>query len=171
MQSYAFPLFSMISGVFKENSNRSGNFDHNGTVLVSATPSNNRENPPSFTKDYQFIDRSKSGKSCISRKRKFATSGMNSYRLWLLEESSIKSISLIKHAIRKGTRCHYESSWRKWDSWCRRREIDPIRCPLNNILDFLIDYFHEGYDEYCTIVGFRSAISAYHDLIQGVLVE
>ena len=126
---------------------------------------------PSFAKDELFIDRSKSGKSCIIRKRKFTTPGMNIFWLGLLEEPSIEPICVIKHAIRKGTSSHHESSWRKWDSWCRRREIDPIRCPLNNILDFLIDYFHEGYDEYYTIAGFRSVISAYHVPMQGVSVE
>lgn len=62
------------------------------------------------------------------------------------ERLSKESISLITNARKTSTSSHYESSWRKWDSWCRWREIESIRCPLKSILDFLTGCFHEGYE-------------------------
>ena len=49
-----------------------------------------------------------------------------------------------------------------WNSWCRQRGFDPIRCDLNPILEFLTEIFHQGL-EYNTICDCRSAILAYHD--------
>lgn len=85
MDSYAvfcFPTFLFDRSGFKESGNRSGNFELNntnvaGTVLLSITPSNGSEKASSSTKDVQSIDRSILGKSCISRKRKLTTPGMD----------------------------------------------------------------------------------------------
>ena len=81
---------------------------------------------------------------------------------WIASEGiSKESATIIANARRAGTITHYESSLRKWHSWCVRRQIDPIKCPLTHILDFLTECFHEGF-QFNTIAGFRSAIS-YHE--------
>ena len=93
---------------------------------------------------------------------------MDSFRERLSsEEISKESATLITNARQSGTIAHYESSWRKWHSWCVRRQIDPIICSLTHILDFLTERFHEGF-QYNTIAGFRSAISAYDNPIEGI---
>ena len=54
----------------------------------------------------------------------------------------------------------------KWSSWCIRRKIFPIRSPISCILDFLADRFKRGL-EYNTVGSYKSAISAFHDPIDG----
>ena len=61
---------------------------------------------------------------------------------------------------------NYESAWKKWVGWCAGREIDPFQCDINSIINYLAFLFQEGY-EYRTICLHRSAISAYHDSVDG----
>ena len=49
------------------------------------------------------------------------------------------------------------------------REIDPIRYPLNNILELLTECDQNG-NVYNEMAGFRSASSAYQDPIFGITV-
>lgn len=94
-------------------------------------------------------------------------SGMDCVRKSLFAEGiSEESAKLIIQARRGGTRSHYESAWGKWCSWCSERQISPTGCSLNHILQFLTELFHKGL-EYSTISGYRSAISAYHDICDG----
>lgn len=74
---------------------------------------------------------------------------------------------LVTGARREGTKTAYESSWRKWASWCHQKKICPTRGPLNSILDFLAELFEKGL-EYSTICGYRSATSAYHEPINAL---
>ena len=85
------------------------------------------------------------------------------------EELSKQAIQLISASRRKSTVSRYESAWRKWSSWCRRKQVDTVWCPLNFILDFLSDAYSEGL-QYSTIAGYRSAILAFHGPIDGVKV-
>ena len=64
---------------------------------------------------------------------------------------------------------HYESAWGKWDSWCNRKQVDPISGRLNSVLDFLAELFHSGL-EWSTSPSYRSSISAFHDPIEGFSV-
>ena len=92
---------------------------------------------------------------------------MDSLRERLNAEVSEESAALIINARRSGTNAHYESAWCKWHSWCYQRQVDPIKCSVNKILQFLTECFNMGY-EHSTIAGFSSAISAYHDPIKGI---
>ena len=40
---------------------------------------------------------------------------------------------LLSASVRKSTNKTYDSSWRKWNGWCDRRQIDPISAGLNNV--------------------------------------
>ena len=55
---------------------------------------------------------------------------------------------------------------KKWVGWCTGKEIDPFRCDINSIINYLASLFQQGY-EYGTICSHRSAISAYHDSVDG----
>ena len=79
----------------------------------------------------------------------------------------IRRVILFANATRPGTVFNYKSAWRKWDS---RRKIDPIICPIRDVVQFLTEFFQKGF-KYNTITGFGSAISAYHDPIQGISVD
>lgn len=48
-----------------------------------------------------------------------------------------------------------------------RQEMCPTRCYISYILDFLVEFFAEGY-QYNTIRLHRSALSAFNDPIQGI---
>ena len=98
----------------------------------------------------------------FSGKRKLAVPGTNRFKKKLFAEGILKeSASLISDAQRSDTVSHDESVWRKWDSWCKGRQINPITCPLNFILDFLAQCY-EGLP-FNTIAKFRSVISVYYD--------
>jgi len=99
-----------------------------------------------------------------------STSGLDSLRGKLQAEGvSEKAPNLITDSRREGTKSHYESSWRKWSSWCSKKQIDPFRSPITFVLEFLSDLFDQGL-EYQTNAGYRSALSAYHDPIEGTPV-
>lgn len=76
---------------------------------------------------------------------------------------------LIKQSKALGTRSHYKSAWNSFNSWCSERKVNPISCSLEIILNYLGSLFEKG-REYCTINGHRSAISAFHQAIEGVPV-
>lgn len=97
-------------------------------------------------------------------------SGLDGFREKLqAERISQKTASLITASRRRGKTSHYESVWCKWSGWCDRKQVDPFRSTVNSVLEFLSDMFDEGF-EYNTIAGYRSALSAYHDPIDGVAV-
>jgi hypothetical protein len=63
----------------------------------------------------------------------------------------------------------YESSWKRWCSWCVSGQIDPISASLSNILSFLADCFDDGL-QYRSINVLRSALSSTHPKIDGYAV-
>ena len=67
---------------------------------------------------------------------------------------------------RSGTESQYKSCWGKWHSWCMEREINPVSCNLNFVLEFLTDLFYQNY-QYRTINVCMSTISASHLPIDG----
>ena len=73
---------------------------------------------------------------------------------------------LLISATRNSTQKTYESSWKRWCSWCDRRETDPISASLNSILSFLADCFDEGL-QYRSLNVLRSALSSTHPKIDG----
>ena len=78
----------------------------------------------------------------------------------MAEEGISESASdLIVLSRREGTLSSYSLAWNKWFSWCVEQNVDPVRCNVNWISDFLAFMFESGY-EYRTICTHRSAISA-----------
>ena len=73
---------------------------------------------------------------------------------------------LLSASVRKSTNKTYDSSWRKWNSWCDRRQIDPISAGLNNVLTFLSEQFKNNL-QYRTVNVLRSAISSTHQWVDG----
>ena len=89
----------------------------------------------------------------------------------LRERSSLPAVSetasrLIGNPRRSSSTGNYDSTWRKWVGWCRRRQTDAVSWDITPIWDFLGELFDGGY-EYRTINSHTSVISAYHQTIDG----
>ena len=106
----------------------------------------------------------------VDREQLFVVGGMEDYRgqtgaSGLSEDAA----ALLTYSRRKGTREAYRCSWQKWVGWCRERAHDPVRSPVEVVVEFIADMWKAGY-EYSTINGFRSAISAYHEQVESAPV-
>ena len=96
------------------------------------------------------------------------TSSLAGFRKTLLCEGISENAShIIVNFRRKGTLSNYESGWRKWGSWCLERKIDPFQAPVKDIIEYLTSLFNYV-NEYRTINLHRSAISAFHEYIDGL---
>lgn len=73
---------------------------------------------------------------------------------------------LMSKSVRLSTHRLYKSRYREYVRWCRKGTLDPISAPIVEIANFLAEKFHEGLS-YSTLCGYRSAISAYHDYVDG----
>ncbi|CAC5379702.1 unnamed protein product [Mytilus coruscus] len=65
---------------------------------------------------------------------------------------------LLSASWRKGTQKDYCSKFKKFNSWCSTRKIDPDKISLSQIADFLSYLFDSGL-QYRTIAGYRSTLS------------
>ena len=73
---------------------------------------------------------------------------------------------LITSAWRDSTNKNCDSAWRKWETWCSQKHINPLSAPIESILSFLAFQFHSGY-KYRSLNVYRSAISSIHPRIDG----
>ena len=80
---------------------------------------------------------------------------------------SVGATTLLDSAWRDKTKSTYESLFKRWDSWCKERDRDPIKGPIADILNFLAELFEQGY-EYRSLNSYRSAISSVHEKVDGV---
>ena len=48
----------------------------------------------------------------------------------------------------------YESQFQKWVSWCSTLSVDPISCPIGEVVNFLADLFEQGY-QYRSLNAYR----------------
>jgi len=141
---------------------------NSGLVSLDTSTLNKKSNTDSKRKTFVTEPNARGTSTC---NHQISTiSGVDTFRKQLSSEGISEEVTeLITSAWREGTLSRYESAWRKWGSWCDRRKIDPIRCSVNYILDFLSDSFTNGL-QHSTIAGYRSAISAYHSPIDGLKV-
>lgn len=167
-------VFSNTKSI-EENSSRGSNFVSNNSSLANPSMVSlgssivNRESYINSKNKKSFTEPSKRTTS-TSFEQNPSISGLDTFRKQLSEEGiSEKAATLITASRRKGTLSHYESAWRKWSSWCYKRKVDPVRCSINYILDFLSDSFDQGLS-HSTIAGYRSAISAFHSLVDGLKI-
>jgi len=144
---YAFPPFCLISKVVQKiRQDKSPNFN---------------SKPNLATKTKGFTKKSTKRKSPISGQS--TVSGVDSLRNRLTQSGiSSEAADLITNCRREFSSKNYESAWKKWV-----RKINPIRCDLKYILlNYLAVLFEQGY-QYRSIGNHRSAISAFHEPING----
>ena len=80
----------------------------------------------------------------------------------LLEEAT----ELMLSSWREKSSRSYDSKFQQWISWCRTRSVDPISCPVREVVNFLADPFTQGY-QYRSLNAFRSTISSVHNKVDG----
>ena len=66
---------------------------------------------------------------------------------------------LLTASWRKGTQKDYASKFKKFNSWCSSREVDPYCATLTQVTDFLTHLYTSGL-QYRTIAGYRSMLSS-----------
>ena len=96
---------------------------------------------------------------------------MNGFRGHFFEKGvSVKAANLISNSRRESSLSSYESSSKKWSGWYDRRAVNPFRCTLVSILDYLTSLFEKSL-EYNIIAVCRSLISAYHEKVDDMPVR
>ena len=99
------------------------------------------------------------------------TSCMESFRQRLQGQGFPQEVSeILLSSWRKRTARQYESAWRSWSGWCDCCQINCFLTSIKNILTYLAYLFHEKGLQYHTINVYRSAISAFHIPIDGVVI-
>jgi len=172
LKGYAFPPFSLIRQMSSESENRAEYGSDSGTAMaepdmvsdaarvndrVSTTPTEaeghteglQRPAPPTGMSQQTTTSRLE------SLRRQHSTTGVS-------KETS----ELLLAGWSKGTNTAYQSGWKRWSSWCERREIDSIRCGIQCFLDFITSLFKEGL-QYRSINLIRSAVSTTHLPVDG----
>ena len=138
--------------------------------MVPITTKYVHSKPLPLTKRGGHTDKPTRGDPSINKKWNTGLSSVAHFRESLIKEGiSGKAAELMSNARRKGTLSAYDSSWKKWGLWCSERNVDPFRCNLTFVLDFLSHLFEKGL-EYRTIGVYRSAISTSHHPIGGLNV-
>ena len=72
--------------------------------------------------------------------------------------------------MEKSTARQYERAWRSWSGWCDSWHISCFSTSIKNILTNLARLFHEKGLQYRIINVYRSAISAFHIPIDGMVI-
>ena len=106
--------------------------------MVPKLSRNEHSKPDSLSKIPRVFNESKKVGSSTLTKPILKNNGMESFREKLSSERiSGRASDLISKARRIGINSNYESTWRKLDSWCREKQVDPIRYDIILILDFI----------------------------------
>ena len=80
-----------------------------------------------------------------------------------------RAANLMLNARRASSSNTYSSPWRSWQAWCSKRGLDPYNSDVTFMADYIAELFESGYAPR-TIGVHRSAISAYHDPVDGMRV-
>ena len=144
----------------------------NSILAITTVVARSNENVHTTTKFIDLEERSfkKSKERNLSScpKQNLKISGMDGLRgVGLQTEGVSKEASkLMIKSRRSSSNSNYKSACGKWASWLAERKIDQFCSNINQIPEFLSRLFQNGV-QYRTINNYRSAISAFHDHIQG----
>ena len=96
---------------------------------------------------------------------------MENFRQSLQGQGFSQEVSdILLSSWRKNTARQYESVCRLWSGWCDSLQINCFSTSIKNIRTFLAHFFHEKGLQYSKINVYRSAISAFHIPIDGVVI-
>ena len=174
-KSFSLPISSLLldRGLTKQADNgqrRQSNLDCPGVdnpALVSSAAGTNNSTTKATPTMEKPSKKSPGGEPSSSKIRENAVGCFSGHREALQSKGFSDAASiLILSARRDSTTVSYSSYWRKWNTWCERKQINSYHANVRQISDFLALCFQEGY-AYRTICMIRSAISAYHDPMGG----
>ena len=165
------PLLPVEQMLDEDQDRESGSGTHCADLaspaLVSFVAEAGGESPGSVTDDARVVIIPGGEEPPFDRTRAAQVSGLEAFRERRVAQGfSEEAAALLEKSWRKGTRTAYSSAWRKWAGWCDERSLDPVHAPVVHVVEFFSDMLRAGY-EYSTINGFRSAISALHEPIDG----
>ena len=169
--SICFPPFlidrkSSLKSQGRGINNDSGNSKLACTTLVQSNSRSVHNRAFTPTPISGTFGRSQGTKTSSSVQQDFKTNDLENFRKNLFEKViSNTAANLISNSRGSGTTANYQSAWKKWVSWCSEGQIDPVTCSINFMLHFLGNLFENKY-EYSTLNAHRSAISAYHNLVE-----
>jgi len=171
LEAYAFPPFSLIPRVLQKVQ-----LEQASIMLITLAWQTQAwypkvlQNPILIPKRKDLLLNPDQEVHPLVKNQNSSASGMENFRQKISSEGlSEKAISLISCKRRKSSVSHYNSAWGKFSSWCIGKQADPFRCSLILILEFLSESYEKGL-QYNTLAGYRSAISAFHEPINGVTV-
>ena len=131
-----------LEGIVRKSNNFIDNTSLADSKLVSTTSPIVHSKPYSNPTPMGPFDEPSKPNTPSNTEPKPPVGGLDSFRDRIQAEGlSEKATELITASRRPGTRSHYKSAWGKWDSWCGTKQVDPFRCPLNFIIEFLTDSF------------------------------
>ena len=83
-------------------------------------------------------------------------------------ELSADARDLVAKARSSGTTRAYKSGRKKFSSWCDQRQTNPVSCPVELVVNFLAA--QQRLVLFGTLAGYRSAISHFHEKVDGMPV-
>ena len=85
-------------------------------------------------------------------------------------EISDETINIINASWRDSTKQQYRNYHQKWLQFCSKKQINPFKANINNVLSFLTDLFKSGLG-YSSINTARCALSSYFSLDNSVNIS
>ena len=83
-------------------------------------------------------------------------------------ELSADARDSVAKAKSSGTTRAYKSGWKKFSSWYDQRQTNPVSCPVELVVNFLVA--QQRLVLFGTLAGYRSAISHFHEKVDGMPV-
>ena len=80
-------------------------------------------------------------------------------QLYTSQRLSNEATDLILSSWRQKTSQSHDSLCRRWISWCTAWQADPVSGPIEDVVNFLAQLYHEGY-QYRSLGSYRSAIAS-----------
>ena len=103
-----------------------------GSTMVPTTTTNRHQKPSLSTSMSKPLEKSYGSFSPLSEEQNISLAG------FLL---SSNSLLMKEYQQRLPILCFSQIAFEKWVQWCRQGQVDPVRRPLNFILDFLTEPF------------------------------
>ena len=172
MKAYANPPWSSVHGSSAvpgsptEGEPSSNSPDLEDPVLVSKNPINVHRLPTNHSGETQ-PDPGKSYPGNATRTCNSPSSRVDYLRRRYQEQQLLEEATeLMLSSWREKSSRSYDSQFQKWITWCRMRSINPISCPVGEVVNCLADLSTQGY-QYRSLNAFRSTISSVHNKVNG----
>ena len=173
-QRICFPTDMSHKQMSEQSVGGTNTTDHNyayvaRSAMVRKTSTDVHRRPDSATTNAGPVERPHRRKSSSSDGKRNDNSGMESVRQNARSPKlSTRAKTLLEQKLAPRTRKTYESPWKRWCCWCNQQSLDPISTSVENVANFIAE--EQTRLSYSALNTTRSAISGYHDKVDGVPV-